>query len=67
MLFHKWVWIGVGTDLSRPRRQSRRQEDVINRSLHLTYPHYFIKQDYRVHRRNSLRERPTLQVVLLPV
>ena len=35
MPFNKLVRISVGTDLSRPRRESKWHEDVINRSLPL--------------------------------
>ncbi len=44
MLFNKLVRISVGTDLSRPFGITIADEDVINRSLQMTYPHYLIKE-----------------------
>ena len=43
MLFNKLVRISVGTDVSRPLGVSIADEDVIHRSLHSTYPEYFVK------------------------
>ncbi len=36
----------VGTDLSRPASISTGEEDVINRSLQLTYHDYLVKSHY---------------------
>ncbi len=46
MRFNKIVGISVGTDVSRPRPDSRCPKDVIHRSLQTTYPHSFIKEHY---------------------
>ncbi len=43
MLFNKLMWISVGTDSSRPSRQSKGQEDAMNWSLPATYPEHFVK------------------------
>ncbi len=57
IVFDKILRICVGTDLSRPCRQSTADKDVINRSLQATYPHYFIKPHHRVLLRVSRGQR----------